>query len=171
MALKLSTFNCRGLQDRFKRKKVFNFLRQRCDDIIFLQETHSHSSNHNIWTSEWGGKIVFSSYASNSRGTAILLKPSLKYKINDSVIDVDGRFIILDIIVDELPVILVNTYAPNQDNPDFFFDLFAKIENFNTNNLIIGGDFNIAVGSLDYQGSCSHHSNVNARDAFNVLVN
>ena len=39
-SFKLSTFNCRGLQDNFKRKKGFNYLRNIGSDIIFLQETH-----------------------------------------------------------------------------------------------------------------------------------
>ena len=41
MLLKLSTFNCRGLQDYVKRRKIFHYLRNTESDIIFLQETHS----------------------------------------------------------------------------------------------------------------------------------
>ena len=74
MSIILSTFNCRGLQDRFKRKKVFTFLHQRNDDIILLQETHSAKDNELIWASEWGGQIVYNSYTSQARGVAILVK-------------------------------------------------------------------------------------------------
>ena len=45
MALTLSTFNCRGIQDTFKRKKIFHYLRSVKSDIIFLQETHSSIIN------------------------------------------------------------------------------------------------------------------------------
>ena len=45
MALKSSTFNCRGLQEGFKRKAVFSYFHKKGDDIIFLQETHSSNLN------------------------------------------------------------------------------------------------------------------------------
>ena len=46
MNIKLSTFNCRGIQDHVKRRKVFHYLRSSIDsDIMFLQETHSSASD------------------------------------------------------------------------------------------------------------------------------
>ena len=69
MALTLSTFNCRGIQDTFKRKKIFHYLRSVKSDIIFLtRDTFhylmmSHFGKHNGVHNAW-----FSSYASNSQG-------------------------------------------------------------------------------------------------------
>ena len=63
-------------------------------------------------------------------------------------------------------VILVNVYAPNNNDPDFFLDLFATLEldDFDFSWLIIAGDFNIALGPLDYHGTQSCYSNVNSRN-------
>ena len=74
MALKFSTFNCRGIQDSFKRKSILSFFHKKGDDIIFLQETHASISNEKFWGSQWGGHCWFSSFASNSRGVGILIK-------------------------------------------------------------------------------------------------
>ena len=61
MSLRLNTFNCRGLQDGFNRKKVFNFLRESKYDIIFLQETYSSKSDEMLWRPQWVGQAMFSS--------------------------------------------------------------------------------------------------------------
>ena len=79
---------------------------------------------------------------------------------------------ILDVVLNGFHVILVNVYAPNNDDPDFFLDLFAtlELEDFDFSRLIIAGDFNIALGPLDYHGTQSCHSNVNSRNYFEAIM-
>ena len=100
MALKFSTFNCRGLQDNFKRKKIFSYFHKRNDDIIFLQETHSSSTDEKWWSSQWGGHSWFSSFASNSRGVGILVKSSVVVTTKEVILDPEGRYVILDALFD-----------------------------------------------------------------------
>ena len=38
MVLSFSTFNCRGLQDSFKRKTIFSYFHKKKDDIIFYRK-------------------------------------------------------------------------------------------------------------------------------------
>ena len=97
MSLKFSTFNCRGIQDNFKRKKIFSYFHKQNDDIIFLQETHSGRADVKWWGTQWGGHSWFSSYASNIRGVGILIKSSISVSTNKIIIDPDGRYIILDV--------------------------------------------------------------------------
>ena len=170
MALKFSTFNCRGLQDGFKRKSVFSFFHKKGDDIIFLQETHASISNETFWSSQWGGHCWFSSHASNSRGVGILIKANHKISVNSVDKDPDGRFLVLDIIINNFHVILVNVYGPNKDDPDFYFNLFSRLDNLDASRLIISGDLNVALGPLDYHGSRLTHSNVNSCKALLSLM-
>ena len=79
-------------------------------------------------------------------------------------------FLILSVSINGLSLLLVNLYAPNSDDPDFFLDVFAKVDQFTFSSLIIGGDFNAVLGPLDYQGGRQSHSNVKARDMINVLI-
>ena len=84
--LKVCSLNVRGLRSSSKkRKKIFDFVNNRPEQIIFLQETHSSSDTEKLWEKEFQGRIVFSHGENNSRGVAILLKG----KLNDSVIDIN----------------------------------------------------------------------------------
>ena len=40
---------------------------------------------------------------------------------------------------------LTNIYAPNDDNPNFFITFFELLTDFNCEDIIIGGDFNLVL--------------------------
>ena len=171
MSLQISTFNCRGLQDKFKRKKVFKFFQEQRFDIIFLQETHSDSKDESFWSNQWDGQAKFCSHSSNScRGVAILFKPSLKVSFLSCYFDKEGRYIVLQVKVDDTELILVNIYGPNKDSPEIFVEVFAKLDDIGNSHIVLAGDLNIAVGPLDYEGSRTSHSNVHAKNMFNMYV-
>jgi len=170
MVLTLSTFNCRGIQDSFKRKKIFHHLRSIGSDIFFLQETHSTVADESFWKSQWGGHAWFNSYASNSRGVAILINNSISVDVKSIFRDPNGRFMILSIKLNGHHVILTNIYAPNSDDPQFFLDAFAQLDKFDCSSLIIAGDLNLALSDLDYRGSRERHSNAKACDMVNSLI-
>ena len=89
------------------------------------------------------------------------------------IFDPEGRYVILDALFDGFHLILVNVYAPNNDDPNFFLDLFAvldNMQNLNSSRLIVAGDCNFCLGPLDYKGSQSHHSNVNSKNIFDALM-
>lgn len=119
MSIKLHSFNCRGMQDYFKRRKIFHYLRSLGSDIIFLQETHSDSNDEKLWNSQWGETSFFASFNSNSRGVAIFVRNSISLKINSIFKDPNGRFIVLNAKVNDLHLTLVNVYAPNSDDSNF----------------------------------------------------
>ena len=64
--------------------------------------------------------------------------------------DNNGRYIILDGMVDDSLVILVNIYAPNDLNQQlaFFNDLQHTLQEY----IIMGGDFNCALHDKDKKG-------------------
>lgn len=68
------------------------------------------------------------------------------------VADKDGCFVIVEGRLYNLPVVLVNVYAPNWDDPQFFMVwLFGCIPEAGTHHLILGGDFNTVLQpSLDH---------------------
>ena len=107
MALKLHTFNCRGLQDFFKRKKVFHYLKSLGTDVLFLQETHSDKSNESSWKSQWGEIAFFSSFSSNSKGVAILVRKNISVQLLSLFSDPEGRFLILKAVLNKLEMTLV----------------------------------------------------------------
>ena len=171
MSIKLHSFNCRGMQDYFKRRKIFHYLRSIGSDIIFLQETHSDPNDEKLWSSQWGETIVFASFNSNSRGVAILFRNSITLKIISVIKDPNGRYIVLNAKVNDLPLTLVNIYAPNSDDSNFLLDVFAEVDKLDNSFLLIGGDFNAVIGPLDYQGTRQQHCNVKASDTISLIMN
>ena len=72
------TYNCKGLQQKSKRNKLFNYISDKIHNgILFLQETHSTPECEEKWKKEWGGEIYFSHGSSNSTGAAIFFLKSL----------------------------------------------------------------------------------------------
>ena len=74
----------------------------------------------------------------------IILDNNFEYKIHNRIISQDSRYIILDIELPEIArFLLVNIYAPNDDTPKFFENLFQNIETMDIKNIIAVGDWNL----------------------------
>ena len=143
MSIKLISLNVRGLGDRIKRRAILNFYRKHAG-IICLQETHSTPDIEQLWINEWGGDIVFSHGTSKSRGVCILMPKGMLQVTSNKQCDLDGRIIAIEIGQGEENILLCNIYAPNEDCPCFFDDLFKQIQN-NSHNEVIVGDFNLVL--------------------------
>ena len=47
--VKVGSMNCNGLGDKNKRSKVLTWLKEKPENIIFLQETHSTPEEESNW--------------------------------------------------------------------------------------------------------------------------
>ena len=135
----------RGLGNRLKRKAIFNYLKHKQLDVIFLQEVHCVKSKIALWQTEWGSRWYASSGDTLSRGTAILFRPGSKVEMVKTVVDHDGRNVIVNIKVNQTEITLCNLYAPNHDTPQFFKSVFKTLDKVVTENIVIGGDFNLTL--------------------------
>ena len=67
-------------------------------------------------------------------------------------------------------ILLVNVYGPNKDNPQFYEKLTKKIYEYNINNTICCGDWNLVVDeSNDYQ-NYKHVNNPKAREVVKEMM-
>ena len=112
---RLFSLNIRGLADTFKRRSVFHWIRKFHRGICFLQETHSTTEVEQVWRNEWGSNIYFSHGTNDSRIVSILMPGNIDYKVKKEISDPDGRYLILDIVIDDAKFILVNVYAPTKN--------------------------------------------------------
>ena len=133
----------RGLANEKKRRIIFNKCRKR-GDIILLQETHSNINRQQIWEHEWGGKILFSHGKNDARGVAMLFGKNVDYRIIKFRTDVEGRYLIAELKLEELICTIVNVYAPNLDKPVFFEQLHKDLAEYSENK-ILAGDFNLTM--------------------------
>ena len=159
--------NVRGLNDTKKRRDIFDWLRNRNYDICLLQETHATENVENKWRNEWGYTAFWSSFTGNSRGVAILFKNSFQYDLHSKMEDDTGRFILLDVTINNTRLSIVNVYGPNDDNPNFFGTLETKIQSCPSNSIIIGGDFNVVQDYTLDTLNIQTRNNPNAHDKVN----
>ena len=76
-------------------------------------------------------------------------------KIEKAIEDKDGRYIIADIFLNQIRIVLVNIYAPNdQTQQVLFFNrlLQQHLEPFADEHIVVGGDFNRALTEKDKKG-------------------
>ena len=170
--IKIGTFNVKGLRNNKKRRKIFQHLHQRQYDIIGLQECHCQDKDEAIWAAEWGGKIVYSHGDSDSRGVMVLFRKKAPITVTNLEKDKCGRRIICEVQFEEYRFKLMNLYAPNRDDPDFYMESLLKLTEFEDkgmNNKIIMGDLNLVLDiDKDKKGgkTVTHHKSVNVLKAY-----
>ena len=118
--LKLGCLIVNGINNRIKRNMIFKELFKRKLDLCLLQEVYSTSELKPLWSSEWGGKIIFSHFVSNSRGVTILVSSRIMDMVKIMSKDSDGQFLCVLVEQDDRIVLISNIYAPNYDKPEFF---------------------------------------------------
>lgn len=143
----LMTINVRGLNERKKRRSVFRWIKQNKIDICLIQESYSSPEVENIWSNEWGRKIIFSHGTKHGRGVMILLRPGLDIEISNTSTDNIGRLILLEATIQDTPFKFCNIYAPNnEENQIQFYQYLKKLltqKISKEDKIIIGGDFNV----------------------------
>ena len=148
------TLNVRGLRNQLKRRSIFSYLKDQNCQFYFLQEIYSEPNDEKIWKSEWGGDIFFSHGSTHSKGVCILINPSLSLAspIEKSSKDQEGRIVSINLTLEKVNFSLCNVYAPNdsQQQQVFLHNLNEYLMyNMDVENLIIGGDWNVTLQSLD----------------------
>ena len=148
-----------------KRRSIFCFLKDQNCEAYFLQETYSELSDEIIWRSDWGGDIFFSHGSTHSKGVCILMNPLLNCAFDTLQKDQNGRIVSVDLSLSGSKFSLCNIYVPNQKKQqEFLHDLSAYLmSNTDTERLIVGGDWNITLQSIDKKGGTSWKSTT-ARD-------
>ena len=154
------SLNVKGLREKGKRERIFTWCKEKKAEIVFLQETYSSRDVEDKWTAEWNGQCIYSHGTPHSKGVMILVNASLDMDLKAVVCDSDGRYILLDCILQGLRVILCNIYFPVRSKEKEQIQVLKKIEeelrelNKDRLSIIMGGDFNmIRNEELDYVGN------------------
>ena len=154
------SLNAQGLREYTKRRKVFNFMKKHTSSkgVIFMQETHRLKTCENTWTNQFGcgnKQIVFSHGTSDSRGVLIAFREASTYKVINQYVDDGGRFIVLNTLIKDSPVVLIKYYDPNEEKYQLkvLDDLNHILDNTEDTVLVWGGDFNLIFDlGLDADG-------------------
>lgn len=119
-------------------------LRER-PDVVLLQETHVKSfdpASPYILKSRWFPHQYAAFGTSKARGVAILIAKDLQFTFSDSLVDLKGRYLFVNCVINEMPFTLASIYAPNTDQLPFLTDTFMKLHGFKSGEVLLGGDLN-----------------------------
>ena len=129
MNSKIVSLNVCGLRDLSKRRQLYRVVKEKGAVIVFLQETHCTPEVDKLWEMEWAGVMLNACGESNDRGVSILFKKGFKYQVVNSTFDPEGRFLITKIVNESgEEIVVANIYAPNNDNPTFFFQMIQDYD-------------------------------------------
>ena len=98
-------------------------MKSKKSDIILLQETHFTQNVASRADIEWGYGIHHAFGSNLSCGVSTIISPNANFKLLNKIEDPEGRFLILHGSMEELNTVIINCYAPNQDNPTLGIDL------------------------------------------------
>ena len=163
---KILSLNTRGLGAQFKRRDVMNYLKQLKFDIAFLQDTHLVERKLSAFNALWNGKTYNSCFASNSRGCSILIHRSLSHEVLFESYDENGNYVLVGCKIGAESFLLLNIYGPNKDDPSFYEHIDELLMKFQTDNVIIGGDFNFVINPEIDSFNYSRENNINAKQTF-----
>ena len=115
-------------------------------DLICLQETHSEPDTNNVWQNEFGGKTFWSNFTTQARGVAIMIKKNSEVDVIQAFQSskYDGRIIGIEFKLAEEEFTLINVYAPNEDDPEFWLEVFKLFEEHPGKRIMVG-DYNLAL--------------------------
>lgn len=173
MSLKIGTLNINGLRGRQSQEELVSITESYPFDVLFLQETHVDNNNLAKFIESRLNMTCFWSFGTNKiAGTSICISKSLNIDCQKFDVDLDGRIVCLDMILDGSPFRLINIYAPNESkNRIAFFHSLTKYLVCNRY-IIFGGDFNcVSNTKIDKFGrDISYaHGHLGSKD-LNILV-
>ena len=148
----VASFNCNGLKTSpRKRLQVFKWLKKYYKGVVMLQETHSIKKIEKTWERALGKQYV--SYYSHSKAGKSGVMTFIPKRLEKNVVyqwnDDEGRFLVIQLDINNKIYTLINLYAPTQNHPqaqlDFLDNLEKLIIKFENSTFIIAGDYNIAL--------------------------
>ena len=153
------TYNVKGLQQKNKRIKIFNYLKENLKNgCALLQETHSDNKNEKKWASDWRGKLYQNHGERNSRGVAIGFSENFDFTELRYEQDNCGRLQLLSFKHNDKLFLLINIYNNNTESEQVetlkrLDILLGNFDDVINHTIIMGGDWNFILDAdLDASG-------------------
>lgn len=146
--LRFVSWNVKGMGNIIKLQRVMTHLDQLKGDIYFVQETHMLNKYVARLKRRWVGDVFHSTFNGKARGAAILIRKGLPFKLEKSVLDPNGRYVMVSGRLREMPFLFVCVYGPNWDDSLFVSRLFSSFPDIRDHHVVVGGDFNLVQDPL-----------------------
>ena len=170
--IRIITINCNGLREPYKISYLKSMLENDRIDVCFIQETHIDNINLGNLVERKLNFKCFWSFTDNSRnkGVGILINKHFDCHISNFQFDNFGRFVLVDININDFDFRLISIYAPNAnvERKLFFEEIYHLF--LSTKPIIFGGDFNCVLNlDLDKMGGNPEKGNDGSYQLKNIL--
>lgn len=99
------------------------------------------------------------SYSACERGALVWVRPGTPFQELRRVVDKEGRYALLDGLLDGQSILLGSIYAPNVEQDRFYDSLTGVLAQFTSIPWVLGGDYNCALNiALDRSHPPPPHS-------------
>ena len=115
-----------------------------------------------------GGKAIFSHGTNIAKGVAVFTSNELYKDITNTIIDIQGRYIVFDLKQNEVIITIVALYAPNDDNPGFFKELRNMVKDRSEQKIVIG-DFNLVLDVEIDRKNTFNNNNYAKNEVLNLM--
>ena len=115
-----------------------------------------------------GWRTIYHATGSQKRaGVAILISDKLDFKLKSVTRDEEGHYIIITGSIHQEELTIINVYASNMGGPKYIKQLITNISNLTDKNVVIAGDFNTPLTTMDR--SSRHMASKETRALNNTL--
>ena len=94
-------------------------------------------------------KIIHANGNQKKAGVAILISDKIDFKTKTITRDEEGYYIMIQGSIQEEDITIVNTYAPNIEEPQYIRQVLTAIKGEIDTNTIIVGNFNTPLSPMD----------------------
>ena len=142
VSLKILAWNVRGLNSKFKRSLIFDYIKKYKPHLILLQETHLQGSRVLSLKRAHIAGAYHASYSSYARGVSTLVTKAMPISIHAVRTDIKGRYVILVVRVLNRFLTFVNLYVPPPFSLAHLDDMIRTTYEVAEGRIFILGDFN-----------------------------
>lgn len=143
--IKIVSFNINGVLNPIKRSKILSKMKKENAQVVFLQETHLNSVEHEKLKRMGFSQVYHSSCKlGHKRGVATLISHRVKFEKISELKDKEGRYSLVSGKIEGVQITLLNVYAPPNSDLNFYRKIFELMMEA-TGILICGGDWNIRL--------------------------
>ena len=129
----VGTLNVRGINNKLKRRVLYNYLRKHKIDVACLQETYINNNTIHDIQKEWRGNIFQIQGTNRSNGLVILTSSKIMHEEME-IVEKTDRILIIKLKISNVVYTFVNCYAPNTttDKVNFLHQLQDEIQEIET---------------------------------------
>lgn len=140
--VKFVSWNINGCGSPLKSRKIISFLKNNQGDAGFF--CHMQGIEAEKFKTGLLGHVFHSSFSSKRNSVLILIHRNISFVLLKQTKDAEGRIVCAEAVIEGMPVLLCNIYAPNKGDPNFFH-VVNKILGDTEGQIILAGDFNEVI--------------------------